>query len=176
MQLRIATFNVENLDDGPAIQPPLAVRIPIMRPQLQRLGADVLCLQEVHSQGPVGARTLAALDSLIAGTEYAAFHRATTLTMGGTLFDVRNLVTLSRFPIVATQQVRDSDGPRPSYQMATAVPPDTTAAPLNWERPMLHTQIDLGAGRNLHLINVHLKSKLATTIPGQKIDTFTWRT
>jgi predicted extracellular nuclease len=27
----------------------------------------------------------------------------------------------------------------------------------------------------LHLINVHLKSKIPTDIPGQKVDTFTWR-
>ena len=59
--------------------------------------------------------------------------------------------------------------------MATAVPPDTTASPVEWERPILHVQIDLGAGRIAHVINVHLKSKLASTIPGQKIDNFTWR-
>ncbi|MDH5739748.1 MAG: hypothetical protein OEY77_05425, partial [Nitrospira sp.] len=39
-----------------------------------------------------------------------------------------------------------------------------------------YTQIDMGSGGTLHLINVHLKSKLASTIPGQKIDNFTWRT
>lgn len=41
---------------------------------------------------------------------------------------------------------------------------------------MLYTQIDIGSGRTLHLINVHLKSKLASNIPGQKIDNYTWRT
>jgi exonuclease III len=40
----------------------------------------------------------------------------------------------------------------------------------------LHVQIDLGAAGVLHVINVHLKSKLPTDIPGQKIDQFTWRT
>lgn len=68
MLLRIASFNLENLDDGPNVRPPLAVRIPIMRPQLQRLRADILCLQEVHSQGASGSRTLAALDQLLSDT------------------------------------------------------------------------------------------------------------
>ncbi|MGH8709297.1 MAG: endonuclease/exonuclease/phosphatase family protein [Burkholderiales bacterium] len=173
--MRIATFNLENLDDGPGVQPPLAERIRIMRPQLERVAADILCLQEVNSQGAPGARTLAALDQLLAGTAYAGFNRQTTLTTGGQLYDQRNLVTLSRFPVTGTQIVRDGSGPRPSYRMATANPPDAAANPLEWERPMLVTQIDLGAGRTLHLINVHLKSKLASSIPGQKIDPYTWR-
>jgi endonuclease/exonuclease/phosphatase family metal-dependent hydrolase len=176
MTLRLATFNLENLGDDPAVLPPLADRIRIMRPQLERLRADILCLQEVDSQGPITARTLSALDQLLAGTAYATYHRATTLTVGGTLFDKRNLVTLSRFPIVATRIARDSEGPRPSYQFATANPPDTTAAPLEWERPLLQTTIDLGIGRPLTLINLHLKSKLASTVAGQKINNYTWRT
>lgn len=176
MPLRIATFNLENLDDVPGATPTLAERIQVMRPQLQRVRADILCLQEVHSQGPAGARTLAALDALLAGTDYAGFNRATTRTSGNELFDVRNLVTLSRLPILGVENIRDSDGPRPRYQMATANPPDPTADLLNWERPILYTRIDAGGGRTAHVINLHLKSKLATTIPGQKIDTFTWRT
>ena len=175
MPLRIATFNLENLDDGAGVKPALAERIPIMRPQLERIGADILCLQEVHSQGPGGHRTLAALDQLVAGTPYTGFHRATTQTTSGELYDQRNLVTLSRLPIVDVQVIRPGSGPRPSYQMATAIPPDTTANLVDWERPMLYTQIDVGAGRRLHLVNVHLKSKLASTIPGQKIDSYTWR-
>jgi predicted extracellular nuclease len=176
MPLRIATFNLENLDDGPNIEPALAERIHIMRPQLERLQADIVCFQEVHSQGPSGSRTLAALDGLLSGTAYAGFNRKTTLTTGGELYDERNIVTLSRFSIVNTEIIRDSSGPRPSYQMATAVPADTSAEPVDWERPMLYTQIDVGAGLTLHLVNVHFKSKLAANIPGQKIDRFTWRT
>lgn len=175
MLLRITTFNLENLDDGPNVEPALADRIQIMRPQLERLRADILCLQEVHSQGPSGSRTLSALDELLFGTEYAGFNRETTLTIAGELYNERNIVTLSRFPIADTELIRDSSGPRPSYQMATAEPADTTANPVDWERPMLYTQIDVGAGRILHLVNVHLKSKIASNIPGQKLDRFTWR-
>lgn len=176
MSLRIATFNLENLDSGPEVQPMLAERIPIMRPQLERIGADIFCLQEVHSQLSAGTRKLVALDELLAGTPYGTFHRQTTLTTSGSLYDQRNLVTLSRFPIVNTQVIRDGSGPRPSYRFATANPPDATADPLEWERPMLYTQIDLGSSRTLHLINVHLKSKIATNVPGQKVDDYTWKT
>jgi predicted extracellular nuclease len=176
MSLRLATFNLENLDDSVNVQPSLAERIQIMCPQLERVAADIICLQEVHSQDSAGSRTLHALDQLLSSTSYAGLNRQTTLTISGQLYDQRNLVTLSRFPIVNTQIIRDSVGPRPSYQMATANPPDSTANPVEWERPMLYTQIDVGSGRTLHLINVHLKSKLASNIPGQKIDNYTWRT
>jgi endonuclease/exonuclease/phosphatase family metal-dependent hydrolase len=176
MPLRIATFNMENFDDVPGSEPTLAERIAVMRPQLARVRADILCLQEVHSQGPAGARTLAALEALIAGTPYQTFNRAVTVTTGGTLFDVRNLVILTSFPITSSATIRDSQGPRPSYQMATANPPDLVANVLEWERPILQAQLNIGGGRTLHVLNLHLKSKIATNIPGQKIDTFTWRT
>ena len=48
--MRLATFNLENLDDAPDGAPPLAERLRILRPQLERLAADVLCLQEVNAQ------------------------------------------------------------------------------------------------------------------------------
>ena len=68
MQLRIATFNLESLDDRPGLEPPLAARIAVLRPQLERLRADVLCLQEVNGQpsGHHAPRRLLALDALIA--------------------------------------------------------------------------------------------------------------
>jgi predicted extracellular nuclease len=176
MPLRVATFNLENLDDGPNVEPALSDRIRIMRPQLERVRADILCLQEVHSQGLNGAQTFAALDELLSSSVYASFNRETIQTTGGALYDERNIVTLSRFPIISAEIIRDSSGPRPSYQMATADPPDTSAEPVNWERPILYTQISLGSGRILHIVNLHLKSKIPSDIPGQKLDSFTWRT
>lgn len=173
--MRIATFNLENLDDGPNVQPPLADRIKIMRPQIQRIRADILCLQEVHSQGPSGSRTLQALNDLLKDTDYVNFHRETTSTTGNELYDVRNIVVLSRFPITHAEQIRDSSGPRPNYKVATANPPDQTSDPVRWERPVLHVRIDIGNQRTLHVMNVHLKSKIAVDIAGQKIDDYTWR-
>jgi endonuclease/exonuclease/phosphatase family metal-dependent hydrolase len=175
--VRIATFNLENFDDEAGQEPSHATRVAIMRPQLERIAADVLCLQEVHSQEGDQGRVLAALDTLLAGTRYATYQRVTTLTTDGQLYDVRNLVTLSRFPLVDHPRtiIRDSDGPRPAYQVATAEPPDQTTDLLRWERPILYAQVDLGQGRLLHVLNVHLKSKLATDIAGQKLDEYTWR-
>jgi predicted extracellular nuclease len=171
--LRIATFNLENLDSDDAAF--LARRIAILRPQLLRLNADILCLQEVNSEVVGGRRQLDGLNQLIAGTPYAAFHLASTKTVGNDFYAERNVVTLSRFPIAAIEIIRDSAGPRPSYQHFTAQPADTTADPVEWERPILYVQVDIGQGRTVHVINLHLKSKLASSIPGQKIDNFTWR-
>jgi endonuclease/exonuclease/phosphatase family metal-dependent hydrolase len=176
MALRIATFNLENLDDSIDLQPPLEKRIEIMRPQLERVTADIICLQEVHSQLTANTRALVALDKLLKNTPYATFNKTSTFTTTGKLYHLRNIVTLSRFPIISTQIIRDSAGPQPSYQMATADPPDVEANAVEWERPMLYTQIDIDNNRRLHLINVHFKSKVASNIPGQKIDNFTWRT
>lgn len=116
MTIRVATFNLENLDD-PGADPPdnaptLAARIAIMRPQLARVRAAVLCLQEVHGQEPNGQRTLAALESLVQGTDYENFNIEHATKTAGGIYDVRNLLVLSRFPITDSEQIRDSQGPR----------------------------------------------------------------
>jgi endonuclease/exonuclease/phosphatase family metal-dependent hydrolase len=49
------------------------------------------------------------------------------------------------------------------------------ARPVEWERPILHVRLDLGGGRSLHVLNLHLKSKLPTDISGQKLDQHTWK-
>jgi hypothetical protein len=128
--MRIATFNLENFDDA-GQEPSLDTRMAIMRPQLQRIAADVLCLQEVHSQDSPQGHTLAALDTLLTGTRYEDYQRLTTTTTGGDLYQERNLVTLSRFPLVEHPRtiIRDSSGPRPAYQVATADPPTRPPTP-----------------------------------------------
>ena len=68
--MRVATFNLENLDDEAGQDPSLATRVAIMSPQLDRIAADIKCVQEVHSQASLQGRTLAALDTLLAGTSY----------------------------------------------------------------------------------------------------------
>jgi endonuclease/exonuclease/phosphatase family metal-dependent hydrolase len=172
---RIATFNLENLDDEPNQRPSLAERLPLLRPALERLRADVLCLQEVNGQTqPDGKQGLTALRTLIAGTQYELFHMAHTQTQAGPPYNARNLVVLSRFPVVERRQIKNSQG-APSYQKVTAIPPETVARPVEWERPILYVRLDLGGNRALHVLNLHLKSKLPSEIPGQKKDQYTWK-
>jgi endonuclease/exonuclease/phosphatase family metal-dependent hydrolase len=175
--LRIATFNLENFDDpGPGVEPALASRIAVTRPQLERLRADVLCLQEVNGQEQNGVRTLAALDALIAGTPYQSFHRVSTTVVAGTMpLDERNLVVLSRFPIDSHRQIKHEITPRPAYRRVTAVPADPTSIDITWERPILLAAVTLPDGVPLHVINLHLKSKLPTDIPGQHPAQFLWQ-
>ena len=167
-RVRLATFNLENLDDNPAKKPTLAERIRIMRPQLERVNADILCLQEVNGQEqPNTPRQLLALDQLVANTPLAGFHRVHTQTQAKQPFDERNLVVLSRFPFIGkTEQLRNDLVPAPVYQMVTANPQQPPKE-ITWERPILKVRIDLGQNRVLHLLNVHMKSKLPTDVPGR---------
>ena len=174
-ELRIATFNLENLDDRPGVRPTLAERIPLVRPALLRLRADVLCLQEVNGQEHANQpRDLSALKALIDTTPYQNHHVAHTATQAGPPYDVRNLVVLSRFPVIDRQQIKNDQG-APSYRKVTAIPPETVARPVEWERPILYVKLDAGGGRVLHVVDVHLKSKLPTEIEGQKKDQYTWK-
>ena len=50
MKLRIATFNLENLDDVESSSPSLQERIEVLRPQIKRLDADIICFQEINGQ------------------------------------------------------------------------------------------------------------------------------
>ncbi len=74
--------------------PELPRRLAVLRGQLERLAADILCLQEVNGQKPQAAapRRLLVLDRLLEGTPYAAFARASTLSPDGDPADVHNLV------------------------------------------------------------------------------------
>ena len=176
-RLRIATFNVENLDDKPGDLPSLDTRIAVLRPQLLRLQADILCLQEIHGQETPGQpRQLLALRKLLEGTPYSNYQVVSTMTADGQqVYDVRNLVVLSRFEIIGAEQYKHQFVPRPAYRLVTASPAETEADEISWERPILHARIRLADGVTLHIINIHLKSKLPTDIRGQKIDNYTWR-
>jgi endonuclease/exonuclease/phosphatase family metal-dependent hydrolase len=177
--LRIATFNLENLDDRAGAAPSLAQRIAVLRPMLARLEADVVCLQEVNAQsvGKDRPRRFRALDALLAETPYAAYDRVATLGRNGYgPADVHNLVILSRAPIRASRQLwHDLVGP-PAYRPVTAEPPASEVEPIGWDRPVLAAEIDFGLARPLHVLNVHLRAPLAAFVPGQKVGPFAWRT
>jgi endonuclease/exonuclease/phosphatase family metal-dependent hydrolase len=172
--MRIASFNMENLDeDADERNPTLAARAPVLRGAIARLDADILCLQEVHGQETEAhtsarpARILSALDTVLAGTGAADFHRASTLT-SGVPYNERNLVVLSRHPITAVAQYRNDFIDPLQYRRVSAIPREQDAKTVDWERPILHVQIDHPGFGALHVINLHLKSRLSSTIPGQR--------
>jgi endonuclease/exonuclease/phosphatase family metal-dependent hydrolase len=174
---RIATFNLENLDETG--DPSLAERVALMRPQIIRLRADVACFQEVNGQERPGQpRQLLALAELLAGTNLEGAPMVSTHPQNDAAYDERNLVVVTHLPVVAEQQIKNSLIAKPQYMRLTANPPDTEPVEITAERPILHVTLDLSpvGGGQLHVINVHLKSRIPTDIPGQKIDSYTWRT
>lgn len=184
-RMRIGTFNLENFDDKPGEFPTVDERIVVMRPQLLRIDAEILCLQEVHGQeAPGEPRRLLALEKLIAGTRYARYHVASTVTawtegQGNQVYNERNLVVLSQYPIIEARQYRHKFAPPPVYQIVTEeleAGKVSEAERITWERPILHVQIRLPGGQTLHVVNLHLKSKRPTDIKGQKLTPYTWKT
>ena len=184
--LRIATFNLESLDDGPGVPVPLAHRVEALRPQLRRLEADVLCLQEVNGQRPPGGgpRELLALERVLEGTAYESYARAATSRVSGPepkpgaprgADSVHNLVVLSRYPLKAVRELRHGLVAPPRHSLVTAEPRAQDAARVEWDRPVLYVAIDIPGGRPLHVINLHLRAPLAAPVPGGKLDAFTWR-
>lgn len=166
--IRIATFNVENLDDVPNQEPSLDTRAKVMRPQLNRLRADILCLQEVHAQGDK-TKSLAALKKLLKGTRYEKYNMVFTAEPGTKQpYTQRNLVILTRFKIKSSAQYLHDLVEAPQYRMVTADPKQPKAVPVSWERPVLHATIETDDGQLLEVVNMHLKSKLPTDIPGGK--------
>lgn len=177
-EFRVSTFNLENFDEpGPGVRPSLAERIELMRPQIVRLRTNLAFFQEVNGQERPGQpRALAALEQLLADTNLAGATLVSTREEGGGVFDERNLVIATRLPVLAVEQLSNDLVAKLQYRRLTALPPDAAAVEIGVERPILYVQLDLGNGQRLHAINVHLKSKIPTDIPGQRIDNFTWRT
>jgi len=117
------------------------------------------------------------LKKLLADTPYAGYQQVSTMTENGVqVYDERNLVILSRFGITEHHQYLHDFALAPRYQKVTAKPQETEAKEVNWERPILHARIKLDDSRVLDLVNVHLKSRLPSDIPGQRADQYTWKT
>lgn len=177
---RIATFNLENLDEDPANEPgrpSFAERAAVLRPALERLRADILCLQEVHGQDrPDRPRDLLALQSLLDGTRYARHQIISTrLSDGSEVYKSRNLVTLipEDFQLLEATQINGEFVPNPFYQRTVAG--DEVPKRLNWERPLLWTRIASPDGVEMHILNAHFKSKLATPAGDLMEDRYTWK-
>jgi hypothetical protein len=99
---------------------------------------------------------------------------ATEGLRGHGTFDVHNLAILSRFPVLAHALVGHDLVSPPAYRPATARPAATQAAGVVWDRPILHTQLELGGGATLHTVNLHLRARLAAVVAGQERGPFAW--
>jgi endonuclease/exonuclease/phosphatase family metal-dependent hydrolase len=175
--MRLATFNIESLDLPPKAGVEIEARALVLRPLVERLEADVLCLQEVNAQRVAGEkeRKLVALDKVLEGTRYAGFNRVCSSGSDGRgPADVHNLVTLSRLPIKESREVRHNLVPPVQLSLQTAEPAHCARA-ARFERPLLVTEIDIGSGRTLSVINLHFRAPLAASISGQKLAPFVWK-
>lgn len=181
---RVATFNIENFGhlDGSKeagdASAKLDERIQLLRPQLLRLSADILCLQEVDSRRPSQGkeRTLDALDRLLAATPYADYHRLISVSRSSGLpRDKHNLVLLSRWPFRQQRQVFHDLVAPPTHRLVTGGTPVGASTPVEWDRPFLYAAVALPGDRCLHVLNVHLRAPRAAYIAGQKSDSLTWR-
>jgi endonuclease/exonuclease/phosphatase family metal-dependent hydrolase len=161
MDLRLATFNLENLDWSATRAAAFAARRAALLPLLAALDADVLCLQEVGAQKPHkhAPREYLALDRLLAGTPYENHARAVSRRPGGNApADVHNLVILSRWPIVAAKQLHHDIVARWSWPPPRDgdVAPDPI--PIEWDRPLLYAAIAPPGGPPLHVLDLHLRA------------------
>lgn len=175
--MRIATFNLESFGDDTFDAVALAPRIALLRPALERLDADVLCLQEINGQKQTskGPRAFAALDALIDQTAYADFHRASGVVNGADVADRHNLVVLSRYPIGDVRTIRHDYITPPTWHPRTASPDDVSTDEISFDRPVLGVTLDLPDGRPLHVFTVHLRAPIAAPVAGQKLSATRWK-
>jgi endonuclease/exonuclease/phosphatase family metal-dependent hydrolase len=177
--MRLATFNIESLDLGPDVALPLEARAAVLRPMLERLAADILCLQEVNGQHVPGApeRRLVALEQLLQGTRYEAYSRAATVGPSGVgVASVHNLVTLSRLPIREHREVRHDRVRPPLHAFVTGSAKGGDPQPIGFDRPLLVAEIETPDAKRLGVINLHLRAPRASPVAGEKLDSATWRT
>lgn len=171
LRLRLATFNLENLDVAPQDDAGFARRVAVLRPLLVRLDADVLCLQEVNAQktSPKGPRRFMALDRLLADTPYAGFARAHSVApAAGRPSDVHNLVTLSRWPIAESRQLFHDIVAGWRWQPPAVGQTPTPPIDIAWDRPLLYCRIAVPDDAPLHVLNLHLRAPRAAHLPAGK--------
>lgn len=157
---RLATFNLENLDWSANREQAFARRCSALRPLLDALDADILCLQEIDAQKrhKQGLREYLALDYLLEGGRYAGFYRAVTRRPEtGAPADIHNLAILSRWPIVETRQVHHDFTPCWSWSPPREDGNDPPPVPIVWDRPLLSAAVAAPGGM-LHVINLHLRA------------------
>jgi endonuclease/exonuclease/phosphatase family metal-dependent hydrolase len=175
--MRIGTFNLESLGNTHQKGASFEDRAAVLRPQLERLKADVLCLQEVDAPKVRGTRHAVDLECLVEGTLYAENVLVVSSgLLGAGPADVHNLAVLTRLPVIEEHTIRHTLVEPLRFRRHTPVPPDDDTVPLVWDRPLQHLVLALPTGGHLHLFNVHLRAPLAMAVPGQKAGPFAWAT
>ncbi|PWJ43233.1 endonuclease/exonuclease/phosphatase family protein [Sediminitomix flava] len=176
--MKVATYNIENLDfKGTELNPVFQERKPVLQAMLRRLDSELIFFQEIHGQeytdeGGTEQRDLLALKDLLEDGPYENYFLASTKTSENKVYDKRNLVILSKYPITEVNQYRNDKIEKLGYRKVTAEPAEEVKD-VSWERPILHVKIDHPELGELHLINLHLKSRLASNVSGQK-DGYKW--
>ena len=172
---KLASFNVENLGgEAPGF---LEKRLPLLRPQLQRLDADILCLQEVNATRVEKGkpRSFGALDVLLKDTPYEGYHRAWTHQEGkDEPRDVHNLVVLSRYPTQKVKQYAHDLVPPVVVELAEDLKSEDPRTTARFERPLLHVTVEVG-GAVLHILNLHLRAPSGSFLAGQKSAPYVWK-
>ena len=109
-------------------------------------------------------------------TPYAGYHRAATTGPGGHgVADVHNLVTLSRWPIIESREIRNAMMPPLKYKISNACPPCPDPIDVSFDRAVLLSAVRMSDTAKLSIFNVHLRAPLATPIAGQKESAFVWK-
>ncbi|MCC0015163.1 MAG: endonuclease/exonuclease/phosphatase family protein [Rhodobiaceae bacterium] len=176
--MRIASFNLENLGDAGTDSAPEEIRLKVLRPQLERLDADIVCLQEVNGDKVRGQanREFLLLERLLEGTPYAGFNRVHSIDpLAGKPSDHHNLMVLSRWPVGSARQVWHDYVPAPIHTPSLARAAERLPAPVTWDRPLQHCVIGVDDKR-LHVINLHLRAPRAAFVAGGKIGRVAWTT
>ncbi|MBD8892082.1 endonuclease/exonuclease/phosphatase family protein [Roseibium litorale] len=177
--MRLATFNLESFGDDRFQPERLAPRLAALRPRLNELRADVLCLQEVNGQKPPREtiRTFAALEHLLEGTPYGGYHRAFCSKPGQRApGDRHNLLVLSRYPVMEVQCLHHARVSPPLWQPAAGAEGGDVPEPVLFDRPILKVRLDVGGARPLHVFTVHLRAPIAVPLPGAKLSAGSWKT
>ncbi|MEP4768762.1 MAG: endonuclease/exonuclease/phosphatase family protein [Roseibium sp.] len=176
--MKLATFNLESFGADRLDEAALQLRIDALRPKIQELEADILCLQEVNAQKVSGGkyRRYLALEHLLSGTEFETFHQASSVRASGKgPGDRHNLVILSRYPIKATESLFHYHANPLLWHPKTADPAYDTPQHITFERPVLKAEIDLGREKPLHIFAVHLRAPIAAMIRGGKNKDRSWK-
>ena len=157
----VASFNLDSLDDTEVDPRDFSARAAALRPKLQALDADVLCLQEIQGQKTGPERSLRALERLLEGTAYAGYHLIHSVMDSGRLSDVHNLAILSKRPMVRSGQIRHELVPPLSD---AELPSGATRSQIEWDRPFLYMAIPCLDGRRLWVLNLHLRAPIAAHV------------